>query len=410
VTLVVFLVLVLTCAAAAQAFTDVTGDEYFASALDRLSTEGVIQGHADGSFGASAGVTRAQLAVFLTRVLGLQPSAGAPFADVSEADWYSGEVAALYEAGLVSGTSATQFSPNVEVSRQQAAAFVIRALAYVLHRDSVEEAYLLDDTEPVAPWLAGFGDRAFIAAEHQSSVANAYRLGIMSGTGEGWLFPALSLNRGQMAVMLYRAFYQPLIVASEYPQEVEASSYGSLSSGSRGTLVQMLESRLTALHYPCGPVDGVYDYRTRDAVMAFEKVERLQRDGVVGSTVWQRLFSAGIPVARYSQAGARAEVDLTRQVLFMIQDDQVMEVVHVSTGKLGTPTGRGRVFRKDPGWVTVPVGQMYSPSYIMPHIAIHGSKSVPNYPASHGCVRTPIWITDHLYDELPMGLQVDIYY
>jgi lipoprotein-anchoring transpeptidase ErfK/SrfK len=94
----------------------------------------------------------------------------------------------------------------------------------------------------------------------------------------------------------------------------------------------------------------------------------------------------------------------------MIQDDQVMEVVHVSTGKLGTPTGRGRVFRKDPGWVTVPVGQMYSPSYIMPHIAIHGSKSVPNYPASHGCVRTPIWITDHLYDELPMGLQVDIYY
>jgi lipoprotein-anchoring transpeptidase ErfK/SrfK len=53
---------------------------------------------------------------------------------------------------------------------------------------------------------------------------------------------------------------------------------------------------------------------------------------------------------------------------------------------------------------------MYSPSYIMPHIAIHGSKSVPSYPASHGCVRTPVWLTDDLYRELPMGFPVDVYY
>ena len=94
----------------------------------------------------------------------------------------------------------------------------------------------------------------------------------------------------------------------------------------------------------------------------------------------------------------------------MIEDDQVVKIVHVSTGKLGTPTGHGKVFRKDPGWVHVPVGWMYSPSYIMPHIAIHGSKSVPSYPASHGCVRTPIWMTDDLYRELPMGFPVDVHY
>ena len=56
----------------------------------------------------------------------------------------------------------------------------------------------------------------------------------------------------------------------------------------------------------------------------------------------------------------------------MIEDNFVVKILHVSTGKLGTPTGHGKVYHKDLGWVEVPVGWMYSPSYIMPHIAIHG--------------------------------------
>jgi len=213
-----------------------------------------------------------------------------------------------------------------------------------------------------------------------------------------------------MVVLLHRAFYQPLTPKTEYPVEVPAEWYARQSLGSDGILVQILEARLPALGYPCGPEDGRYDYRTRDAVMAFKKVERLPRDGIADSAFWQRVFAAGVPTPRLSAPGTRAEVDLGRQVLFMIEDDQVVKVVHVSTGKLGTPTGHGRVFRKDPGWVHVPVGWMYSPSYIMPHIAIHGSKSVPSYPASHGCVRTPVWLTDDLYRELPMGFPVDVYY
>jgi N-acetylmuramoyl-L-alanine amidase len=409
VTAVCFTLLLSGAVAWAQTFSDVQGDEYFATALGKLSEEGVIQGRDDGSFGATGTVNRAQLAAFLARVLDLAPGETVPFADMTAGDWFYGDVAALYEAGIVQGTSATEYSPFREVSRQQAATFVVRALTFAVQRDTGEDPYVLG-AELVPSWLGGYADRAFIAVAHQASVANAYRLGIMSGTAEGWFFPDLSLNRGQMAVTLFRAFYQPVAVATDYPQEVDAGFYGTLSSGSRGALVLLLETRLVALHYPCGSVDEVYDYRTRDAVLAFEKVERLARDGMVGPTVWTRLFSAQIPTPRYVLGGDRAEVDLTRQVLFMMKNGEVAEVVHVSTGKLGTPTGRGKVFRKDQGWVTVPVGQMYSPSYIMPHIAIHGSKSVPTYPASHGCVRTPIWITDHLYSELPMGFQVDVYY
>ena len=102
---------------------------------------------------------------------------------------------------------------------------------------------------------------------------------------------------------LHRAFYQPLAAKTDYPEEVPAERYARQSSGSEGPLVQLLEARLTALGYPCGPGDGVYDYRTKDAVMAFEKVERLKRDGDRRPRGWERLFSTGTPSPRLDRAG-----------------------------------------------------------------------------------------------------------
>lgn len=408
--LAVLMLATLPAAAHAQTFSDVRGDEYYASALERLCSEGVVQGRADGTFGAAGLVTRAQLAVFLARALELPNSCGAPFADLSPEDWSYGAVSALYWAGLVSGTGPAQFSPDVPVSRQQAAALVIGALAYLMNEQPQPGVDLAPASEGTGPWLAGFRDRSFIAVEHAESVATAYRLGVVEGSAGGWYYPASSLTRAQMVVMLHRALYLPIVVKTAYPEEMPAESYPAQSVGDRGPVVQALEARLTILGYPCGPVDGVYDYRTKDAVMAFEKVERIGRNGTAGSEVWERVFSAQTPVPRLTLDGNRAEVDLARQVLFMIEDNVVVKILHVSTGKLGTPTGRGRVYLKNSGWVHVPVGWMYSPSYIMPHIAIHGSKSVPPYPASHGCVRTPVWATDELYRELPIGLRVDVYY
>ena len=73
------LVLVLSAAASAQSFTDVTGDEWFAEAVEALAADGIVSGRADGSFGPSDPVTRAQLAALLARTLHLQESADVPF-------------------------------------------------------------------------------------------------------------------------------------------------------------------------------------------------------------------------------------------------------------------------------------------------------------------------------------------
>ena len=108
--------------------------------------------------------------------------------------------------------------------------------------------------------------------------------------------------------------------------------------------------------------------------------------------------------------GARAEIDLTRQVLFIISNNQVIKTLAVSTGTTGwrTPPGHFRIQRKIPAWRQSSLGFLYKPAYFNGGIAIHGSYSVPPYAASHGCVRVPVWAMDALYYQLPVGMPVDV--
>jgi lipoprotein-anchoring transpeptidase ErfK/SrfK len=71
-----------------------------------------------------------------------------------------------------------------------------------------------------------------------------------------------------------------------------------------------------------------------------------------------------------------------------------------------TPTGRFRVYRKIPGWRKSPLGLMYYPVYIAGGVAIHGSPSVPRRPASHGCIRIPMYAAKVFYDSTPIGTVV----
>jgi hypothetical protein len=402
----------LSAPAASPVFTDVQGDEPYAAAAYALAGRTTMAVKADGSFDPEGTVSRAEMAYFLTRAMGLQASPGQPFFDVNRWDWFAGSVGVLFQKGLMQGTSPIMFSPARVVTRQEAITMVMTALESAGgDRSSAAARPVLSDRE-IQAWLGGFRDRLLIDPTCTAAVAGACRLGIVGPGGDGWLFPAGALTRAEMADMLYRAFLEPVAARDVYPQELPAASdYGSLSVGSKGPLVSFLQARLTALRYPCGPVDGVYSAKTRDAVMAFQKVERLKRTGRVNAQVWERLATATVPVPRMSGVGTRCEVDLRRQVLFMITDNQVTKVVHVSTGKNGTRTGHFTIGAKYKGWVECVTldGRMYYPSYVVSKTAIHGFPSVPSYPASHGCVRVPVWTAEALYHELPTGTVVDIY-
>jgi len=398
---------------ASWGLSDVRGNERYAAAARALAGRAAMLRHYDGSFDPNGTLTRGEMAYFLTRAMGLPESPDHPFLDVAPWDWFAGSVGALYERKLIQGISPRKYLPQRVVTRQEAVALVMRGVAFARRADNAATRLLELTEEQAQMWLGGFRDRLLIDPACSLPVARAYRLGILDSPSDGWFFPAGNLTRAEMAVMLYRAFLQPVASRAAYPLALPAvPKYDSLSVGSKGPLVSALESRLTALRYPCGPVDGVYDHRTRDAVMAFQKVERLKRTGRMSAADWERLTKAAIATPRLSQPGNRCEVDLTRQVLFMVSENNVTKVVHVSTGKLGTRTGHFSIGAKYEGWVKCVTvnGKMYYPSYVVSRTAIHGYESVPPYPASHGCVRVPVWTAKDLYQELPSGTVVDIFY
>jgi hypothetical protein len=175
----------------------------------------------------------------------------------------------------------------------------------------------------------------------------------------------------------------------------------SLALGARGPSVRALERRLAELHYALRGIDGLYGSDTHEAVLAFQKVHGLPRTGRVEPWLWRRLARAGIP--RAARGGDYLEVDKTRQVLFDVRDGKVARVVHVSTGATGnTPLGTWRIYRKVSGWDWV----LWYPMYFKGGFAIHGYPSVPAYPASHGCVRIPMWLASRLFDAHGYGTTV----
>jgi PKD repeat protein len=180
----------------------------------------------------------------------------------------------------------------------------------------------------------------------------------------------------------------------------------SLGPGSAGASAFELDRRLHDLHYALGRVDGYYGQDDIDAVFAFQKLHGLPRTGRVDTRFWLELQRASIPQARFP--GTHVEVSKGRQVLFLVRDGEVALVVQVSTGATGnTPLGHWRVYSKVPGFNAK---EMYFSSFFVGGFAIHGYHSVPPYPASHGCVRIPLWVAPRIYSLVGYGTNVYIYW
>jgi peptidoglycan hydrolase-like protein with peptidoglycan-binding domain len=183
----------------------------------------------------------------------------------------------------------------------------------------------------------------------------------------------------------------------------------SLRVGARGPIVRLLEQRLVALHYRLTGIDGRYDFRTADAVLAFRKVQRMARVFTVDPAVWRKLASPRRPVPRLRTKPRHVEVNQTLQVLYVVIGGKIAYIFHVSTGKPSTPTRDGsfRVWRKLAGFSG---HHLYYPSYFDGRRAIHGWTEVPTYPASHGCVRIPYWVTRWMFTQDPVGTRVLVYH
>lgn len=169
-------------------FADVSAEEYYYEAVKWASENGVTGGIGENLFGAKLPCTRAQIVTFQWRAAGSpEPKGMSGFVDVSADAYYAKAVAWAVEEGIVSGTSATTFSPDAVCTRAQSVAFLYRAFG-----EKVNKA-------------AGFSDVS-ADAYYADAVAWAVENGVASGIGGGLFAPDQDCARGQIVAFLYRAY------------------------------------------------------------------------------------------------------------------------------------------------------------------------------------------------------------
>jgi peptidoglycan hydrolase-like protein with peptidoglycan-binding domain len=224
---------------------------------------------------------------------------------------------------------------------------------------------------------------------------------------------------------------EPSLAPSESPS-ASASASPSASSSPKVAApkapaapsydVAAVQRKLTDLKYYGGAIDGKAGGSLRSAVMAFQKVQGLGADGAVGKSTLAALEAPKPPTLKGSSPANRVEVDLTKQVLYVVKGGAIARIMPVSSGngatylqkdgskaKALTPTGYYKIQRRIVGERKADLGTLYDPQYFYKGWAIHGSNSVPAVPASHGCVRVTRADAKYLLAAIGNGMTVYLY-
>lgn len=195
----------------------------------------------------------------------------------------------------------------------------------------------------------------------------------------------------------------------------------TLQIGDRGEKVLHLQQQLSDLGYWLGEPDGHFGGLTQQAVFALQKAAGITRDGVVGPQTTAALSAGTRPTTRVGATGV--EIDLGRQLLLLVRDGHVVRVLNTSTGNgeeyvsqgtrkiARTPTGSFAVYRMVDALEVAELGELYRPMYFYGGYAVHGSPSIPPYPASHGCARVSNSAMNMLWSsgDVGMGTTVTVY-
>lgn len=195
-----------------------------------------------------------------------------------------------------------------------------------------------------------------------------------------------------------------------------------------------VQERLLLLGFWLDIVDGIHGHVTRQAIMAFQKYHGLPASGEVDEATAAALTTTTERARGASDTGHLVEVDKARQLLFLIKDGHTLWTINASTGtevpyEVENKKEPGKMERGDSvtpagwfatdreraeGWWEGDLGEIYRPKYFRGGVAVHGSRSIPNYPASHGCVRVSvaamdmIWASDLVPLKTPVWVHGDI--
>jgi hypothetical protein len=185
------------------------------------------------------------------------------------------------------------------------------------------------------------------------------------------------------------------------------TSYEAISFGECGRLVKGFRKALRGMGYVGS--GECYRGKTARGVLAYRKVNGMSRNFHAGKALVKQVFRGkGGYRIRYPGYGEHVEASLSKQVLVFAKGKRPYAIYPISSGAPATPTVQGhfRFLYPQAGYNS---HGMYYSWYFYGGYAVHGYASVPNYPASHGCLRTFISDQPEIYNRIYEGLDIFVY-
>ena len=175
-----------------EIFVDVAPDAWYTDAVQFAYDEGIMTGTSATTFSPEQTTTRAMIVAILHRLEGNPSVTGDRFADVASGDWYADAVNWAAEEGIVSGMSADTFAPNAPITREQLAAILYNYAKY----KGLDTSKRAD--------LSGFTDAASISTWATDTLRWANAEGLVNGITADTLAPQGEATRAQVAAMMQR--------------------------------------------------------------------------------------------------------------------------------------------------------------------------------------------------------------
>lgn len=176
----------------ASQFSDLAAGSWYYEAVRSALKNGLMNGTSAHTFSPDMPMTRAMLVTILWRMAGQPDAKASPFTDVVSGSWYAKAVYWAYDRGLVTGVSETVFAPNEPVTRE--------ALVTILCR----YAALKQSLPAAGDELSRFADGKQVSAYARNAVNWALQTGLLTGVSETKLSPKGLATRAQIAVLLER--------------------------------------------------------------------------------------------------------------------------------------------------------------------------------------------------------------
>ncbi len=293
---------------------------------------------------------------------------------------------------------------------------------------------------PAAKWLPAVAAAALLGTVVVAGVA----MGGGGGTGDS--APSVVTADPALTSAAVTVTEPPAVETVQTSDPVQKTPLDRvLSKGMFGDDVKAVQTRLTELGFRPGPADGMFGDQTRTALWAYQKLVLGEPSdspsGQVTPEMWDDMQEPFvIQPRRPDSTPTSMEVYLPEQVVAIFQDDQAVFVSHMSSGdnsewceevtispgeqgnedgeeplKRGecgrsvTPGGVFTVHREVEGVRDSRLGGMWDPVYFNYGIAIHGALNVPLYPASHGCIRIPLNLSEEMQGLLGKGDRVFVW-